>query len=231
MLADVRSAAQAEGMVLYPNKLRKMYLGGYELNPDVVFDVGVDGGTRWLYKTFEGAKFVLIDPQLGSEEAVRKRDWLPDFDFYATALGAVAGSATLHVPTTKSGGGSAMSSLLTRTDALVDSFEDVTDVEVPITPLDEISAQYEGRFGLKIDTEGFEAQVLKGGSETLQRCDFVILEMSVSDRFLGASVPSEIISLLARAGLELRDVLAMSHGGGKKGKPRHMDMLFTRWAA
>ena len=73
-------------------------------------------------------------------------------------------------------------------------------------------------------------EVLQGATETLRRCDFAILELSVSTRFEGVGVPSAAVALLADAGLEMRDVLNIGAGPGKKARPRYLDVLFTRWA-
>ena len=73
--------------------------------------------------------------------------------------------------------------------------------------------------------------MLAGGPDTLKRCEFVILELSVTERFTQSTPPSAAIALLADAGLELRDILAIADGPGKRAQPRHMDVMFTRWAA
>ena len=90
-------------------------------------------------------------------------------------------------------------------------------------------AGYPGRVGLKIDTEGFELEVLQGASDTLDRCDFVILELSVTRRFEGIAPPSRIFAELARHGLELRDMLRVTGDGRGGPHPRLFDALFTRW--
>jgi len=102
---------------------------------------------------------------------------------------------------------------------------------VPVVPLDQIMVNYPGRVGLKVDTEGFELEVLQGAAETLRRTDFVIVELSVTKRFDGVAPPSQTMAELAKAGLELRDILR-STGDGKGGaQPRLFDALFTRWDA
>ncbi len=102
---------------------------------------------------------------------------------------------------------------------------------VPVAPLDRIMEAYPGRVGLKVDTEGYELEVLQGAAETLLRCDFVLLELSVTHRFDDIAPPSRIVAELARAGLELRDILR-STGDGRGGpQPRLFDALFTRWEA
>lgn len=229
-VAGIRRAARDEGFTLHPWKTRPPYLKGYGFAPDYVIDVGVHDGTPWLYRSFPDAHFVLVDPQAECEAAVKAGVSPKRFDFRAVALGAAQGKAMLSVPETEPGKGGAMASLMERTDKLVDSFTDVAKREVPVITLDMLAADLQGRIGLKIDTEGFELDVLQGGSETLKRCDFVIVEMSVTHRFKGVAPPSAMIAELAKSGLEFRDVLAVAAHAGKKAQPRHMDVLFTRWA-
>ncbi|SFR40854.1 FkbM family methyltransferase [Litoreibacter janthinus] len=229
-MSDIRRAARDEGFALHPIKMRPPYLKAFGFTPDCVIDVGVHDGTPWLYRSFPDAHFVLVDPQAECEAAVKARVAPKSFDFRAVALGAAQGKAMLSVPETDPGKGGAMASLKERTEKLADTFTDVAKREVPVITLDMLAVNLPGRLGLKIDTEGFELEVLKGGCETLKRCDFVILEMSVTHRFKGVAPPSAIISELAKAGLEIRDVLALAAHAGKKAQPRHMDVLFTRWA-
>ncbi|MCR8827416.1 FkbM family methyltransferase [Photobacterium sp. TY 1-4] len=231
MLGEIRRTLKSEGLAVHPIKTRAFYLKGYGFSPDVVFDVGVHDGTPWLYKSFADARFVLIDPQPGCGETVRASGQLDDFDFHAVALGAEAGIATLNVPETKPGKGGAMASLMERTENLAQTFNKVDTYDVPVKRLDDVAGAYDGQVGLKIDTEGFETAVLAGGPETLKRCEFVILELSVTERFTKTAPPSAAIALLADAGLELRDVLAVADGPGKRAQPRHMDVMFTRWDA
>ncbi|MEM8578999.1 MAG: FkbM family methyltransferase [Pseudomonadota bacterium] len=232
MLADLRRSLRSEGLTVQPIKTRAIYLKRYDFSPDVVFDIGVHAGTPWLYKTFPNAAWVLVDPQPEYEAAVRGAGLLDDFDYHAVALGAAAGQATLNVPETAPGKGGAMASLLERTDNLAKTFTASEARSVPVRTLDDIASDYDGRLGLKIDTEGYETEILRGAAETLQRADFVILELSLDPaRFAATPTPSSAMSLLAAAGLELRDILAVSDGPGKRSRPRHMDALFTRWAA
>ena len=228
-LSDIRRGAKEEGFALHPIKTRPAYLKGYGFAPDAVIDVGVHDGTPWLYRSFPGAHFVLVDPQAECEAAVKAGVQPKSWDFRAVALGAEPGRAVLNVPQTEPGKGGAMASLMERTDKLADSFTEVSAREVPVMTLDDLAADIPGRLGLKIDTEGFELDVLRGGAETLKRCDFAILEMSVTHRFKGVAPPSTVIAELAKAGLQFRDVLAVAANAGKKAQPRHMDVLFTRW--
>lgn len=229
MLQDLRRTLRSEGMVAHPIKTRAPYLRSYQFAPDVVFDVGVDKGTAWLYRSFPDAQFVLVDPQKHSAEKVRERDVLDSFHFHATALGAHEGKATLMVPHSDKGEEKGMASLLRRTDPAAATFTKTEKHYVPVKRLDDIALAYSGRVGLKIDAEGSELDVLKGAQDTLKRCDFVILKLSNMQRFAGVGLPSQSVALLAEAGLEWRDVLHTGSGPGKKAHPRFMNVLFTRW--
>jgi hypothetical protein len=137
----------------------------------------------------------------------------------------------LKIPTSSKKQENDMASLRRRMDTLAKSFVSVTEMKVPVRRLDELAPHYPGRLGLKLDTEGAELEVLQGAVETLKRAEFVLLEMSVTPRFEGVGLPSDIVALLAEAGLELRDVFKFGAGAGKKSHPRYMDVLFARWAA
>ncbi|WP_299688907.1 FkbM family methyltransferase [uncultured Tateyamaria sp.] len=226
MLGELRELARKEGLVIHPHKTRPFYLRTYGFEPATVFDVGVFEGTPWLYDSFPDAHFVLIDPQ-GDLPGPRPAKG----DFHAVAVGSAPGQMTLTIPETKPGQGGAMASLLERRDALAGSFTDTKTRDVPVVTLDSLATGHVGPFGIKIDTEGFEAQVLAGATETLKQTDFVILELSMARRFEGVDPPSAAIATLAAHGLEMRDVLAIADGPTKRSQPRHMDLLFTRWDA
>ena len=229
--ARLRARARSVGMVLQPDKLRPEYLGGYGFAPEVVFDVGVNRGTPWLYATYPDARLVLIDPQPGSRERVEKAGVPPGYAFHDVALGEAPGRAVLQVPQAEGGTIPAMASLRTRQDSLARRIETVREHEVAVERLDDLARAHPGRALLKIDTEGFEAEVLRGAPEVLARCEAVILELSVTERFDGVAPPSAAIGPLTAAGLELRDVLSLGAGPGPRARPRHVDLLFARWGA
>lgn len=212
-----------------PHKTSSPYLRGYEFSPDVVFDVGVENGTGYLYHAFPDAHHVLIDPLTESRDAIANSGLAIRHDFHCCAVGEVEGEAVLNIPTVKRGTRLAMSSLGTRTDKMSTRFQSVEERKVRLRRLDDIAAEYSGCFGLKIDTEGHELQVLRGATDMLDACEFVILELSVTQRFAEINPPSEIFALLARHGLEYRDVMAVSNTTWKNPRPRHQDALFTRW--
>lgn len=228
---DLRRHLRQTARVAVPDKDRADYLSGYGFAPDVVVDVGVHDGTPQLYRAFDGAKFVLIDPRPESEAQMQARLAPRDYDFHACAAGAAEGRMALRIPVMPQGQNPAMAGFRPVRGPMARRIRAVDTREVAVRRLDDILATYPGRVGLKIDTEGFEDEVLQGAPATLARCDFVILELSVTPRFDGLAPPSRVIARLAQAGLELRDMLR-STGDGRGGpRPRLFDALFTRWEA
>ncbi len=73
-------------------------------------------------------------------------------------------------------------------------------VEVAMTTLDEIAADTASVKLLKMDVEGWEAHVLKGGSKTLARTGNVMIEINRPALKEASASPDEIFDLLRQAG-------------------------------
>lgn len=226
-----RKALRRRGLVAVPNKVHHGYLAAYGPNTDVIVDIGVHSGTPQLYKAFPDRKFVLIDPRPEAEIATVARGAPHDYDFHACAVGARAGELELRIPTMRNGANPAMAGFKPIAGPMGRTVTSHELRPVPVVPLDLIMQAYPGRVGLKIDTEGYELEVLQGAARTLLRCDFVILELSVTHRFADLAPPSRVVAELAQAGLELRDILRSTGDGRGGAQPRLFDALFTRWEA
>lgn len=208
-----------------------MHLRNYGFAPDHVIDVGVHDGTPYLYDAFPESNLILVDPRRECLNSVSEIIGDRVFEFHCVALSDSFGQATLTIPTTSPGRGAAMSSLRERIDPLSKTFTNIEKRKVPLVTLDSILQAHDGSVGLKIDTEGAELEVLRGAKKTLDRAQFVVLELSVVARFAGEPEPSKIIDILARYGLEFRDVLGKSSilDENSNCAPRYFDCLFARW--
>ena len=140
---------------------------------DTLIDVGVGPeGTPDLYKKFTGKKFVLIDPLDESEEFFKNKMQGVDAIFFKTALGEVKGNLKINVE-----GQIGRSSILDVTDI---NFEEapVEQRIIPVNTLDDLIAGLNlQKIGLKIDTEGYELNVVRGAKNILANTRFVIAEV------------------------------------------------------
>jgi FkbM family methyltransferase len=72
---------------------------------------------------------------------------------------------------------------------------------VPVRTLDSLmQPDWEAPFALKIDTQGFELEVLNGATETLARTSVVALEMSLAELYDGGARMVEIYAFMEKAG-------------------------------
>jgi FkbM family methyltransferase len=171
---------------------------------DAVVDVGVAYGTGWLYHRYPAAQLVLIDP-------VRSPDLAGvlggrEHTFVGAALGAREGTAEMNVDLVQSGA----SSLLQRTE-LTRTGAPTERRTVDVTTLDRVTEKHipaSARIGLKLDTEGYELEVLKGGVRTLEHCAFVVCEASVLQRFEDSYRLEELVCFMRDRGFGVAAVLA-----------------------
>ncbi|MDT8287624.1 MAG: FkbM family methyltransferase [Elusimicrobiales bacterium] len=175
-------------------------------SPKTVFDVGVGRGTPELYKAFPHARFFLIEPLEEFGGTLETLSSALDCKIYRKALGAVPGEAEISVEKDPQ-----LSSLQNRAS----SSGTAVKRKVEISTLDAILAENPGLSGpvlLKIDTEGFELEVLKGGVELLKISDYVIAEVSISGRFKGGYDFADIIAFMRERGFSVFDFLSICRG-------------------
>ena len=209
MLKKMRRVAQFAGLDV--RRFRDPWAALDRL-PEVrtLVDVGVgDNGTPWLWKRFSGAKLLLVDPL----RECRPDPMPPNASFVEAALGAEERNATINIAPRVS-----QSSLLERT-ALTHKGAPVEKREVRMRRLDDV-VEGEPPFGLKIDTEGYELEVLKGGEDTLAMTRFLIMEVRFRKSFEGSYSFAEVIGFLSERGFAVSAILNPND--------RMCDMIFER---
>lgn len=175
---------------------------------DLVLDVGANAGhfghdLRWPLG-YRG-RIVSFEPlpaacQLLSERARRAGPW----EVRQVAVGHRSGTVGLRVS-----GNSESSSLLPMLpahEAAEPKSAVVTEVQVPMVTLDELwPALHRGEqhVWLKIDTQGFEAQVLEGAQQAIQHINTVQLELSLVPLYDGAATAESLHRWLHDRGFRL----------------------------
>ena len=75
-------------------------------------------------------------------------------------------------------------------------------VEIPMTTLDDMAAEVPTVTLLKMDVEGWEPHVLRGGGETLARTEHVLMEVNKPLLEKAGSSPEELYGLLRESGFK-----------------------------
>jgi len=179
---------------------------------DVIVDVGVRKGTPELYQAFDSNPFILIDPQIGAES------WLEsspkNYKFLNIGLGSKPGQLEFYEDFAKS-------SFLQRTALTADATTKKHIVKVDT--LDNVvkSEKLEGRIGVKIDTEGYELEVIKGIKNCSAQIEFIICEASIRKRFEDSYEFSELVVEMHKRGF-----LFYNFFNEPMARPRFYDVMF-----
>lgn len=178
--------------------------GGY----DLVFDVGANMGqfaSSLREKGFKGT-LVSVEPLSNAHQELTK-EAQDDANWHVMprcALGSIAGSTTINIS-----GMHASSSLLpmkgTHEQAAPGSARIGTE-QVDVSTLDIIYPLYAANASkvfVKIDTQGFELEVLKGAMATLPLIHGMLIELSLVELYDGQPLWMEVIEWLANNDFEL----------------------------
>ena len=217
----------------YPNS-EEILLGRFlaAARPDTIFDIGANIGqyATMLRKCgFTGriVSFEAITSVHAELEAAAARD--PNWTVApCVALGRSAGTAQINVA-----GNSVSSSLLPMHAVHLQAAPESRYVgaqPVRVARLDEVAAtlpQQNGRLWLKIDTQGYEEEVLAGAGEVLRQVCAMQLEMSVAPLYQGAPSLKRVLELCEQLGFELYGLMPGFYEQSS-GKLLQVDGLFLK---
>lgn len=83
-----------------------------------------------------------------------------------------------------------------------------------------------GKFIVKMDVQGFEDRVIRGGKETLKKADLILLETSFQELYVGQVLFNGIYDLLNELGFEFRGNLSQALNP-KDGSILYADSVFA----
>lgn len=195
---------------------------------DLVLDVGAaDGGYGRELRSFGYAgRIESFEPLAAAYDRLRTATADdPAWRAHHHALAREAGEATINVASNSNS-----SSLLPMLDAHRDAAPQVSYVgqeTIRLERLDDVAGGFAAdRPFLKIDTQGFEREVLEGGTETVARCVGLQLELSFIPLYDGGMLADEAIGWAYDRGFH---VVGIEQGyAAPSGEILQVDAVFVR---
>jgi FkbM family methyltransferase len=169
--------------------------------PRTVIDVGawIGDWTEHVHAIFPDAAFLMVEAN---------PDKRPSLEAIAARLGpSVRLRMALLGPESRAGvpfyAMEAGSSVLPENTTF-----DRKRLALEMSTLDQVSgaATLEGPVLLKVDVQGYELEVLRGGAQTLARAEVVLLEVSLLEYNQGAPLMPEVVAFMDSAGFVPYDV-------------------------
>lgn len=202
------------------------------VDTNVIFDIGANVGqfAREIRQHGYKGKIISFEPLTSARKKLlsfASRD--PGWQVHEqSAIGNQDGEIEIHIS-----GNSVSSSLLPMLEShssASEGSEYVGSEQVPIFKLDSIANQYldkNSNLFIKIDTQGYEWQVLDGASETLKRAQGVLCELSLVTLYHEQRLWRDIVDRLDQHGFML---WALQKGfiNPKTGQSLQMDGIFIR---
>lgn len=199
---------------------------------ETVFDIGANIGqfAKELRSVGFAGKIISFDPlttahaQL-SKSAQSDSKWLVH---PRVAVGDQDGEIEINIA-----GNSVSSSVLPMLDAHSSAAVGsayVASERTPLVRLDSVANQYlsdDSRPFIKIDTQGFEWQVLDGAADTLERAQGVLLELSLVPLYDGQRLWREIIDRMEQHGFILW-AIQKGFTDRRTGRSLQVDGIFLR---
>lgn len=199
---------------------------------NLVFDVGANTGGfgRYLREVGYRGEIVSFEPMAAAHESLLRSTAADRHWTAATraAIGAHDGEVEIHVA-----GNSESSSILDMLEShstAAPTSACVGKEMVPLRRLDTIAPAYlreESKLFLKIDTQGYEEQVLTGGQDTVARALVAQLELSLVHLYAGQKLLEEMVAQMNSLGFSLWGT-APVFADPLSGRMLQMDGIFCR---
>ena len=204
-------------------RLEALRIAGY--GPRSLLDIGahIGGFTGKFLQTFPNCLPTLVEPNPFCHEALAK---LP-YERHEVAASLEAGTAELFL--TREWLQSTGSSLY-REDSQYFRDEVVMTRTVPKARMDDLFAGRRFDF-VKIDTQGSELDVLRGGEKVLRQADYILIEISLVEFNRGGAPAEAVFAQLHDMGFRCIDAVEFHRlQKVRDGQLLQMDFLFERTA-
>lgn len=192
-------------------------LSNQGFSPRCIIDVGAYEGnwTRLARRVFTDVPVIMVEPQASKKVHLnRVANELPKTTYVQALLTSQSGQEnTFFEMETGSSIFPENSNVARKATHLVSQ------------TLDEIAVGIGSPIMLKIDVQGAELEVLKGGESTLRECEVVQLEVAVASYNSGAPTILEVLEFMDARGFRPFDISGETRHGG--GSLVQIDLLFA----
>jgi FkbM family methyltransferase len=169
--------------------------------PNYCLDIGAYEGmwTQEFKAIFPLCAILMVEGQLEKEPILIKTKTLyKDVDYQISLLGATESIVSFNKYETAS--------------SILDE-HNITNAKIEnrkLTLLDKLTeqAKFKPDF-IKIDTQGYELEILKGGENTLASAEFVLLEVSFLDIYIDCPLVSDVLSYMDSKGFVVYDICTL----------------------
>lgn len=173
-------------------------------NPSVIYDIGAYTGlwTEEVIQIFPGASFFLFEAQENKSTALQqlKEQYADKVNFCISVLGAdEEKQVAFHEYETAS--------------SVLEEHHDTeaTTRKVVLSRLDNIVAKNNWPLPdfIKLDTQGYELEILKGGGQALAHAEAVLMEVSFIDIYMNAPLACDVINFMDNDGFSIYDICTL----------------------
>ena len=202
----IKSIFRKKEHIKYPNK------GGWsglKILPKVDFliDIGIGHqGTEGLYKFFPNSTKYFIDPLIETKKAVSSHLNDSRNKFFECALSSSTGQLDIVVRDPISQSGLNKKSKESNSSYIRSVKVETLDILFP-------KGTFNSTYGIKIDVEGHELDVIKGGLDLIKESSFIIVETSIyKNRFKDSPSFKDIFLYVTKLGFEIASLRVSEDG-------------------
>lgn len=167
-----------------------------------ILDIGAYEGhwAKEIALIFPKAHILMVEGQKVKEDILLKKSReIPNTSLRIALLGATTKNVDFNIYQTAS-------SIFKE-----DNETNAKTVQVALELLDDVVAntRFEKADFIKLDTQGYELEILKGGTKTLQSAQLVLMEVSLLGIYKGAPLVDEVIVFMKNSGFILYDICTL----------------------